>query len=244
MSRPHRVITDDRPADQKEIAQEAGTATATSGEIEPEPETRCATPAKAEERLKAASAELARVETAYDNLAAQRDRLEAELLELAAEHKALAADAVAGKIAARERVSELVKRRLMIEHEALPSLAIALEAVLEPIGPARRAHSLAQAEVHRHDMIAAGQAVVSEDRKVDLAMEKLSAALAARDASIEKFSAMAATPLDHEVAHRLTTSEAIDCATAFHGLPASEHIHERDMKPLAAIDAMILQLED
>jgi hypothetical protein len=51
----------------------------------------------------------------------------------------------------------------------------------------------------------------------------------------------AAAALDRDTAHWLTTSSAIDTATAFHGLPgAPQHIPANALRPLAELDVKFL----
>jgi hypothetical protein len=156
--------------------------------------------------------------------------------------KRLAAPAIGGDARGQGRIEAILKRVAKLKTEVLPTVALALEQAAEPIGPARRAHAAALAEVDRHDEIAAAHNVVAAARRADAAMEALTAALADRDEAVEQFAETARTQTGKEFAYRLTTSSNLDIAWAFHGLPGAVEIPERDLRSLAQIDAELLRL--
>src|SRR4030095_2062206 len=103
----------------------------------------------------------------------------------------------------------------------------------------------AQAEINRFfETPDAAREITAASRRCDEAMEKLTDALAERDAAIEQYAATTRLPLGKEIAARLTNSSNVDIAWAWHELPGAVEIPERDMKPLAESDAELLGLKE
>ena len=60
--------------------------------------------------------------------------------------------------------------------------------------------------------------------------------------AVQKYATMTRTPVGIETARRLQTSNNVDVARAHHGLQSAGAIPAAAMKPLAALDAAILNL--